>query len=53
MNNEEDPLQNAQKKGRAMHVWSVEVVVSGQGFNLKEAEGRKITVNGFAGEADK
>lgn len=46
-------MQNAQKKGRAMQVWSADVVVSGQVFNLKEAEGRKITVNGCAGEADK
>jgi hypothetical protein len=36
-------------------MWRVEVVDSGQVFNLKEAElqGREITVNGCAGEADK
>lgn len=55
VDDEEEPVQNAQKKGRAMQMWRVEVVDSAQVFNLKEAElrGREITVNGYAGEADK
>jgi len=55
VDDEEEPVQNAQKKGKAMQMWRVEVVDSAQVFNLKEAEmrGREITVNGCAGEADK
>lgn len=54
MNDEHEPMQNAQKKGRAMQMWRVEVVDTGQVFNLAGSWTvvREITINGCAREAD-
>lgn len=55
VNEGHEPMQNAQKKGRAMQMWRVEVADTGQVFNLAGSWTivREITINGCAREADK
>lgn len=54
MDDRHEPMQNAQKKGRALQMCRVEVVDTGQVFNLAGSctVVREITINSCAREAD-